>query len=138
VLRRAKMALLMTRAQSRLGRQEYDLAMDDVRRIYEVLGEFPGSENAPAHLNILASLAALRTAAYKLSVECAATAIVQLRGGRGRWSRPERAHLDRYACIVGQRAAYLGGLAFPWELAGAKDEAISGKVSSYVRHAFPL
>ena len=138
MLRRMKAALFMTRAQQRAARKEYDLAMADVRRCYKLVGKDYGSDKAPVHLNILAALIALRTGAYDLCIGSSTVAIVQLREGRGRYSRAERAHLDRYARIVAERAAYLGGSAVPWVTSATSREQIPGRVSHYVRTSFPL
>jgi hypothetical protein len=138
VLRRFKVALLMTRAQQRAARQEYDLAMADVRRCYSIIGEEYGSERAPVQLNVLAALTALRTGAYDLSVGCSIVAIVQLREGRGHYNRAERAHLDRYARIVAERAVYLGGPTVPWDESATSREPIPGRVSWHIRNTYPL
>jgi len=128
----------MTRAQERVSRKEYDLAMADVSRCYKIVGKDYGSDKAPVHLNILAALTALRTGAYDLSIGVSTVAIVQLREGRGRFSRAERAHLDRYARVVAERAAYLGGSAVPWDTSATMREPIPGRVGRYVRTSFPL
>jgi hypothetical protein len=138
VLRKIKAALLMTRAQERLARQQYDLAMADVRRCYTIVGKDYGSAKAPVHLNILAALTALRTGAYDLSIGVSAVAIAQLREGSGRFTRAERAHLDRYARVVAERAAYLGGSAVPWDTSTTIREPTVGRVGLYVRTSFPL
>ena len=138
MLRKLKAALLLTRAQHRASRKEYDSAMADVRRCYTIIGKDYGSEKAPISLNVFAALTALRTGAYELCIGASTVAIVQLREGRGRYNSAERAHLDRYARVVAERAAFLGEATLPWDPSLTQRGPVAGRVSHYVRITFPL
>ena len=128
----------MARAVNRTSRNEYGSAMADIRRCYRLIGEDYASDRAPIHLNVLAALVALRTAAYALAIGSSTVVVVQLREGRGNYNSAERAHLDRYARMVAERAAYLSGSSVPWAPSAENRRPIEGKIRGAILNAFPL
>jgi hypothetical protein len=134
---------LYARAVERASKKRFTLAMNDLNRIYEVMSPDGPTAAVPVVANMLMSLVALRLGDYSLSLHATVVGARQLRSetvGLRRLRSAERVHLIRYARIVADRAAYLGGLEVPkdeftWENPAP---AVAGPVRMYIRTTFPV
>ena len=139
LVRKIKCALHMAKATSATARGDYETAMGEISRCYALCGATTvPSSNVPVTVNLLAALLALRLGAHDEAVLRASHVVAELRAMRGRYNPAERAHLDRYAKIVGTRAASLGGSATPWSTDFPNDPMPAGKVSATLMSRFPI
>lgn len=139
LVRAISCAFHMARAEAHASRAEYGLAMQHVRSCYALChaAAVPSSE-VPITVNLLTAFLALRLGQNETAVMCSSHVVAELRAGRGKLTPAERAHLDRYARMVGNRAAYLGASAPPWSSDSATGPLPEGKVRQAIKAAFPL
>ncbi|WP_374347204.1 hypothetical protein [Phenylobacterium sp.] len=130
--------LLLRGAQHLAATGDYAAAAISLERIYDLIGFRMPSPEAPIELNLLAGLVALRLERRGLAIQCAAVAVTQMRDGKGRFTPAERAHLERYARQVGDRAAWEAGRPHPWCDHPETPAPLSGRVSARLRARFPL
>jgi hypothetical protein len=142
-VKRMSCRFLYARAVERASKKRFTLAMSDLNKIYELLSPSGPTAIVPLVANMLMSLVALRLGDYSLSLRAAIVGAQQLRSealSSRRYRAAERVHLMKYARIVADRAAYLGGLKVPkdeftWETAASMGE---WRVRMHIRTTFPV